>query len=765
MTNLFLLFNFNNYFNRKLVRYDTLAQYKQAVSNDFIEIDNAVNFNPGDGVATSQIVDLGAYSIDLREPNYLLVCDERNDVKQRWFVTECDRTRGGQFKCTLYRDTVAEAWDTIKTAPCFIEKAIVNEADPAIYNDENITVNQIKKSQTLIKDSSGVAWIVGYLAPDNLPREKYITTDNNENVITVNSLDTWEYYKYITEPTTINYFDTRIFVDAADGEGWAVPHYRVWASYNNYSAATVTQARGTTLRVGDLSKSLQFAKKLKENAGDVISAIEVYDYDKIKELKNIDSSILYDSSQNKFYKITFETSIEYTGTHMFINEDSELKGIFDGAVAGANETGYLAGTAESNVAKNAYSYTTNKIVERIKLVDLTETTYSYSIPNVRRRLDDQPYSMFAMEYNSTNMKVARSMSAQLGSALYDLQLLPYRPAFYASTAEKDVTPITKNGTQVGEIHWCYHSEFERVVSWTETIGSVKINCLTKLYRLCSPNWNGVFEFNAGKNKGLTGFKIKCCYKPYQPFIQVVPEFDGLYGMNFKDGRGLICGGKFDLPQTSEAWASYERQNTNYNAIFNRQIENLETQQKYQRWGDILGAVGGTAQNISSGALTGAAIGSSGGPAGAVIGGVVGGVAGVGAGIADVYVGDKLRAEQMDYTKDMYALSLQNIQAQPSSLVGIGALTNANTIFPVLEIYDCTDKERRAVIDKITYNGMTVNRIGTINEFKNNTWSYNNGWNYIKGQLIRVDVPDTDWHFVNTLKSELERGLFIKRGEP
>ena len=44
-----------------------------------------------------------------------------------------------------------------------------------MYNSENYPVNQIKSSENLIKDLSGVAWVVGYVA-DNLLVEQ--TTGN-----------------------------------------------------------------------------------------------------------------------------------------------------------------------------------------------------------------------------------------------------------------------------------------------------------------------------------------------------------------------------------------------------------------------------------------------------------------------------------------------------------------------------------------------------------------------------------------------------------
>ncbi len=52
-----LLLHYNNYFNRIIKKKDTIADYKAADAN-YKEVAN-INFNPGDGVATSIVLGLG----------------------------------------------------------------------------------------------------------------------------------------------------------------------------------------------------------------------------------------------------------------------------------------------------------------------------------------------------------------------------------------------------------------------------------------------------------------------------------------------------------------------------------------------------------------------------------------------------------------------------------------------------------------------------------------------------------------------------------
>lgn len=52
--NLYLL-KYNNYYNRKAMKFDTLAEYLVTPYYDNEYVEN-VNFNPNDGVNTSQVV-------------------------------------------------------------------------------------------------------------------------------------------------------------------------------------------------------------------------------------------------------------------------------------------------------------------------------------------------------------------------------------------------------------------------------------------------------------------------------------------------------------------------------------------------------------------------------------------------------------------------------------------------------------------------------------------------------------------------------------
>jgi hypothetical protein len=183
---------------------------------------------------------------------------------------------------------------------------------------------------------------------------------------------------------------------------------------------------------------------------------------------------------------------------------------------------------------------------------------------------------------------------------------------------------------------------------------------------------------------------------------------------------------------------------------------MEVQQDVGRIQDVVGAISGTISGALGGALAGSAVAPGVGTAvGAVSGAIASGVGG----IADYALNERLRNEAIDYTKDQFNYSLQNIQALPYTLSRVSAINIDNTIYPILEYYTCTDKEKEALINKLKYNGMTVMVIGKINEYAL-TGITNTGEQYIKGKIIRLEGLNEEYHLANQIVSEINKGVFI-----
>lgn len=278
------------------------------------------------------------------------------------------------------------------------------------------------------------------------------------------------------------------------------------------------------------------------------------------------------------------------------------------------------------------------------------------------------------------------------------------------------------------------------------------NC--KMWRLVSPNYQGAFEFNIAKNGGSVAFfNVFCTYKPYTPIIKVAPNFSWLYGQEFQDNRGLICGGDYSLPRVSDAWISYQLNNKNYQNIFNREIEHLDFMQSLEMRNQLVsGAVG-----IFSDAVKGAGAGAMvGGGWGALAGAVVGaGASAVGYGI-DVDTMARTHRENKQLAIDKFNYQLGNVKALPYTLTKVGSFDAISKIFPFVEEYSCTEEELEAFENKIRYESMTVMRIGTIAQFKD----FDEELHYFKGSLIRNDEIADDSHVLNAIYEELLKGVYI-----
>ena len=161
-----LLEQFNNYFNRRIIRYDLAEEYfiHQNENEKNYYTFNA-NFIPNDGITTEHIINAQTITWN---PDYCLIIDAENNIYQRWFVIDSVRTTMGQYKLSLKRDTISDYYTEAINAPCFVEKATLSDNNPLIYNTENFTVNQIKQKEEFLKDRTNTPWIVGYLSNGDL---------------------------------------------------------------------------------------------------------------------------------------------------------------------------------------------------------------------------------------------------------------------------------------------------------------------------------------------------------------------------------------------------------------------------------------------------------------------------------------------------------------------------------------------------------------------------------------------------------------------
>ena len=295
---------------------------------------------------------------------------------------------------------------------------------------------------------------------------------------------------------------------------------------------------------------------------------------------------------------------------------------------------------------------------------------------------------------------------------------------------------------------------------TYTIANVKKDSQTVKARIVSPNSNGVWEFVPAKSVYGDGDTISFTFRmtcmPYQPYIKVEPTFARLYGNDYDDPRGLICGGDFSLPQITDQWKTYQIQNKNYQVMFNRQIESLDLQQKWASRTDIANAITGTVSGVAGGALSGSMVG---GGVGAAVGGVIGGAASIAGGVMDIYANNDLRKDQREAVEQQHNWQLQNIQALPYSVSKATNFNNEQPKVPYLEIYDCTDKEKTNFDNYLNLYSYSIGRYGKFSDYVKPT-----GRTWLQGTFVRLKGISDDSHYLAAITDEVKQGFYIEKGE-
>ena len=799
--NIYLL-NYNNYYNRICKKEDTLTDYLNHQVGDTIQ---GVNFNPNDGVNTELIVNTN------QRANYLLAVED-NIINSRWFIIESTRLRNGQHKLMLRRDLIADNYNDIINAPCFIEKATVSNNDPAIYNKENMTFNQIKTSETELKDETKSSWVVGYIPKNSFQQDTEIKGDiilKGAVDITVPDINNWEYSQYQTtnfipyiqendvvyniyvwtrtrnvstgiisnSPGKISFYrdglaDTQwVIKNTQVLNGWAIDYYNEYPDedtpenqlcFSNSIARSAMTTVATNLVNNYNTNTLHSLVK---------NYIGFHTQAETDTFLNLNNKTIYDTSSGLYWRVIINTETEpgkalsnttnypVTAGNLFNTMNTSLNRNPKDGLTIINEPGNKSFSYRLRNTINVYSLRLEQVKQEAKV----------TINNKRYHLENQPYDLFCIPYSDSlniyknnqllfksNKSIAINLGTQITASVgegnvYDIQLLPYCPVRYMLTPNgdidiknNDVHYITDNdGNNIGVILWATNSTFTFNIPFNINITNKKIENETDVWRLCSPNYNGQFEFSPSMNNGIQYFNVDCDYKPFSPYIHINPNFSELYGQDFNDARGLICSGDFSLPKVTNAWANYQQNNKNYEQIFNREIQNMQVTHKYEMIQGGVQAIAGVAQ----GAVSGAALGGVGGA-------IAGGVASLAGGIADQVINQKLHNEALDYKQDLFGMQLGNIKAIPNSISKVSPYNPNNKIFPILEYYTCTEQEKQALKNKIKYNGMTVGRIGTINEFLQPDYSY------IKGKLIRLETIE-DTNYLNEIASEIYKGVFIK----
>lgn len=781
MYNIYYL-NFNSKYNNQVKRYDIIDYYEDYIVGE----QKKENLKWNDEINTTITANIDTI------PNYCVVCDENDMIVSRWFVVDGKYLRLNQYELVLERDVMADNYYDILDMTVFMRKATITDPyDPAIYQRDG-TFNQIKKKEIALKDETQTPWVVGYISKDfteTTVQSSYPTI--TDPTFEVSNIANWEHYNktYRTSVGTTTHFT--LYTSLRNR--YSLP-YTEKATYvfttdllRKNSGTEVSEPGagyvyryGTSPNVGDLLRNIR-ASSYYQNFIDNY-AESLYPTTDINTLTSLDGRTIKDTTTNICYRI----KVNYDGGGDFfkITPSQEILGYLNSNLAQPQGSGSsLTGSPTDETWKLAITIRYAKI----ELEQIFESI-SVSISPDRNHLEDAPYDMFCIPYGALEIRhgtitdkfvskkdaaiaMATSIATTLGANCYDIQLLPYFPCreilkdsdtSLMATRTKFSLINDSRGNPVSVLLWARRANFDflldrptyKVLPQAKAINK-KVKYETELYRLCSPNYSAAFDFNPHANNGVPYYEASCSYRPFQPYIHINPHFneDGLYGGNYNDARGLVCGGDFSLAQISDAWVNYEINNKNYQQIFDRQIQTLELQQKIGRTQDIVGAIAGTAQGAVSGAMAGGMVG---GGWGAAIGGVAGGAFSAGGGIADINLNEQLRRDQLSAAHTYQELNLANIKALPDTLTKITAYNQQNKVFPFVEVYSATDEEVEYFRTQLQYSGMSINRIAKISEFISRDVSDQ----FIQGSVIRVPYT-MDAHLAAIIAQKLENGIYLE----
>jgi len=789
------LYQYNNYSDKTLKYESSLYDYPEPVA-----ITEAANFNFADGVNTTHVIN---GIVNIPPCNYAIVYEGPDIILSRWFVIESKFISNFKFEVTLLRDVLADYWTDLRSLPMYINKATVSDDNPLIYQKENVVLNQIKQGPDyLIKDETQCPWIVMYYK--DIPSDTRASVGTIQPDVTVNGIANYQYYrysqlagtnreKYIVDPKNYRYYlhGRKGVINQTHKVAMITNKYGQWL--NDERAKKTPFYYGSGWYSTDVLLTLDANNNPIADAEDIRTAISdqfdnmetqtrtllnVHTSSEIQNLIAAQSDIIYDSSVGKYYRMTVSLN-EYNFYNTMVSSGT-IHDVFNNYVVGEilGIGGVLNADYDLMTEISGSDY-------EITITEIGGSSSNIILDSTANIMYDAPYGAIAFPYGNidiyntegeteqkkftNNADIAMRITGELmrlyggdtSPVFFSYQIFPYCPVRTAiqdnnhvNIKDEKVYYVTDNNNNMLSVGICCKYQTAHFqIPYTVNLTNKKIQNQTDLYRIVSPGFKSQFDFNISMNNGLTGFDVVFSIRPYSPLCQVSPIFSNMYGANWSDGRGMICSENFELPVLTNSWSTYERNNSNYQNIFDRQTTSLEISNKWNITESIFNSILGSAgTGLTTGMLTenvGLGIGA-------------GALSGVG-GLLDSIKNIQLQQEQMSARQDIFNYQLGNIKALPDTLTKVGCLAGNYKIFPFLEYYTCTDEEKEIFANKIKYEGMTVGAIGTINDYINNNWSYNgiNDKGFIQGQFLQINTINEDSHLLQIINQEMARGRYTK----
>lgn len=807
------------------------------------EEDN-VAFNHGDFV-NCECVTKPSVPVLNKQPNYMIVYNGAT-IESRYYVLSYQYMDGepaenfGTYRATFIRDVVVDFKRSLTQQLCRIRRGSLptNQFSPILVQPEGVNVNQIKKNQIDIKSWDGDAQWLTIFYDQTVPADKRkITFDWSGDVHPDYQFTTMQ-----SDFTAQGYRLTSSGMKSTDYKRrWSVYIIKVKSPMDYAGSSQIIEvsiyAAGFFSATDISSKPTNSSRLATENLNnaswsqiqDVITLLNgTYNYDntnKITPLKNkYDQQLIQNGS-------TISRAVVTNGTRQ-PGFTSTPDTTINNSIARA--LGQIAGGYNSQIGQDVdISNTTWKVaISGGASIGLEYDTFAVqftTIPTTGElvlpgnfKLDDINLGCVTIPFGNNVKLVNGSTTYELdpasiksiatsgwtatGSLIKDIQILPYCPmsqlnsekATAASSNTINISnqlndykvPMTvlSSGAAIYYALVVTQSSLDYRFPLNLTISdNLKIESMSKKYRLMSHNHKQGFDFNLALNNGVQYMSMSYTLKPYDTIFRICPIFnqDSLYGGNYKDARGLIWQGGFSLSQITDAWVEYKLQNSTYESVFDREIKSLEVGQDVARQQEILAyqTAYKNAQTSIDAAKNKAALAGVMGIGSAIFGAAAGnpmalmGAAGaLGSGLNSAIgigaqeetaernlaaakesqrLNDTLRAEAIDYKKDIWYLSNMAIQARPSTIASNSEYTHINNSKAYIEVYDCSEVEKDYLRKYLQYNGMKIDQIGLLK-------------NYLIGDNCYIEATPLFLEGLmpvisNAINAELSAGMYVQEG--
>lgn len=742
-------------------------------------------------------------------------------IGSSWFVMEADRTRKGQYKLTLKRDNLADHFEAIANSPAYIEKATIKHFnDPAIFNKEELFVNQIKKQEKLLKDKTNMAWLVAWIN-NNIDKDTWTGLFNQKSVpytrnisassdYTTNDIETWisshqlsGTYKCLKE--TDDYMLFKVQNELADTSAriiWAWMDYKIYRDKNHEVNSGVGGNRG---------RDYTYNFKDKTGPNEMVNQTQTINdslYDAVKSAEGFITGTdprfgcinkIVKETKNgviKYYKI--EASYSAWNQSSIYDSNSPAANLFTNLPSGKQSK--LSVTLKGDYVTFSYKDITNEMATTANIyADVSTITPNNSglidapymavcIPYTlnesltgKERQDVISDGSFTAKIDSTKAFAAITLLSyclQDGKHLYDVQLLPYCPILNElSVSGPTNDSFTINSSKISD---------NRKIKFYQTDGSTFNTTTPLMEAFVFFNSSFTFDIPLVINDKTTPFDKKLASET-ELYRFSSPNYSTFFDFNPYMNNGMT---KVNVDCTYKPFKSYIHLNPNFKGLYGADFNDsrglvitsdfsipqvTDAWQTYQitnkNYADIFArnqqhlkvqqkwAEREALLNAFTAPLAG---GVTGGAAGAMADGRTGLALGAGVG-----AGMGLAGGIADYNKTV-ALNKEALNYNQDmynyNLQNIQALPQT---LSSISSYDANNKlwpfleiyECSDIEKEAMKNKLIYNgmKIGRIDTI-NNFISVTA--NYIKAKLIRNEISDLDYNELNDIALELDKGVFI-----